>query len=112
MFRINKKVFSLVIFAGLLTLANTALAIEITDPLSVKTIPELIGRIITTIGGVIAGISTIMLVWSGILFIISSGDPTKITKAKTALIYAIAGLFIGLAASGIVELIKFVVGVK
>jgi riboflavin transporter FmnP len=61
----------------------------------------LLGRIITGVGMVIASLGTIMIIVAGILYLTSAGSPEKMTKAKTALIYAIAGIAIGVAASTI-----------
>ncbi len=51
-------------------------------------------------------IAVAMIVYAGILFLTSSGEPGKITKAKQVLTYAIVGLAIILIGSGFVTLIK------
>ena len=47
-----------------------------------------------------------MIVVSGILFLLSAGNATKMETAKKALIYAIIGICIGVGASTIVAIVK------
>lgn len=60
---------------------------------------------------VFAGAAVIMFLYAGILFVTSAGDPSKITKAKTAVIWAIVGIAVGLIAYVAVGWIRFIVGV-
>ena len=53
-----------------------------------------IKQISTTVLGVVALISVIMLIYGGIRYIISGGDSKKVTDAKNTLLYAIIGLVI------------------
>jgi len=52
-----------------------------------------------------------MIIVAGILYLTSAGSPDKMKTAKTALIYAIAGMVIGMAAEAIVATIKGVLGI-
>lgn len=70
---------------------------------SVGEIPEMSGEEILANGlnmaYFIAGVVTVvMIIWGGISYTISSGDSSKITKAKNTLVYAIVGLIIVLLA--------------
>jgi NAD/NADP transhydrogenase beta subunit len=51
-----------------------------------------------------------MIIVAGIFYLTSAGNPQRIETAKKALIYAIAGIAIGLAATAIVNIIKNVIG--
>lgn len=51
-------------------------------------------------------IAVAMIVYAGILFLISAGDTSKVTKAKQVLTYAVVGLAIILIGSGFVTLIQ------
>jgi len=109
----NKKITSIIILAGLFCLSSVAFAdVTIPDPLGGVTFDQLLLKIADGVGKLIAGLGTIMIVIAGILYLTSAGSPEKINKAKTALTYAVIGLAIGIAASGIVEIIKGVIGVK
>jgi len=78
----------------------------------IDTFPELLTKIAGEVGKLITYLGTIMLIVAGILYLTSAGNPERMGKAKTALVYAIAGIVVGLAASTIVNIIKDVIGVK
>ena len=48
-------------------------------------------------------ITALMVVWGGIQYIISTGDPGKVTKAKNTIMYALIGLLIVIFAATIVN---------
>ena len=106
----NKKIVSLVIFISLFCLVGVAFGEGITDPLGGQDFPTLFGNIATKVGELIAGIGTIMFVVSGILYIGSTANPDLRATAKKALMYAIVGMFIGLAATAIVSWVQQVAG--
>ena len=57
------------------------------------------------------GLATIIFIYAGILFATSSGDPSKITQARHAVIIGIIGVFIGVAATALTGLIKYLLGI-
>ncbi|MFA6974332.1 MAG: hypothetical protein WC238_06425 [Parcubacteria group bacterium] len=107
---VNKRFIYLAVFVSILTIAGSATAVEITNPLAVDTIPELLMRIASYVGGFVAILGTIMIIISGILFLLSAGSPEKIGTAKKALVYAIIGIAVGLSATVISEIILNVIG--
>jgi len=52
-----------------------------------------------------------MIIVAGIFYATSAGNPEGVNKAKAALTYAVIGIVIGLAASGIVVIIKTILGI-
>ena len=66
--------------------------------------------IASAIGPLIASLGSVMIIVAGILYLTSAGSPEKVGTAKKALVYAIAGIAIGLAASSIVQIVKGIVG--
>jgi len=109
----NRKILLFNIAICLLLVSNFALAVTITNPLApggVWTFGDLIGKIIQAVSGVVAGLAIIMFMIAGILFLTSAGSPEKLTKARTAAVYATVGLTIAIAAAGIVQLIQQVTG--
>lgn len=50
-------------------------------------------------------ISIIMIVIGGIMFALSSGDASKVTKARNMVIYAVVGLVVALFASAIINFV-------
>lgn len=107
---IKKSFIYLAVFVSILTMAGSVTAVTITNPLSVNSFVELLTRIAQKVGELIAILGTIMIIISGILFLISAGSPERITKAKTALMYAIIGIAVGLAATAISTTILNIIG--
>ena len=107
----NKKVISLVMLVGFFCLASFVLAQTATIaplPGMPTNLPQLMGKIVMAVGTLIASLGTVMIIVAGILYLLSAGSPEKVGTAKEALIYAIAGLAIGLAADAIVAIITSV----
>ena len=101
---------SLFCLAGFV-LSPIALAVTIPNPLQgVNNFAQLLTRIAEQVGLLIASLGAIMIIVAGILYLLSAGNPEKIATAKKALIYAIAGIAIGLAASAIVSIIQQIIG--
>lgn len=50
-------------------------------------------------------IAVIMIVYGGIQYITSAGNPAGITKAKTTIIYSVVGLLVVILAAGIVNVV-------
>jgi hypothetical protein len=110
----NKKIIYLVIFVSLFALASSTLAqVEIPNPLgSTNTFGNLIAdKIIPAIVGIIGSLATIMIIIAGILYLTSAGSPERINTAKKALMYAIIGIVIAVAAGTIAAVIKTTLGV-
>lgn len=66
-----------------------------------------ISNVIDTIFFIAGTAAVIVLIIGGVGYIASTGDPTRITKAKNTILYAIVGLIIVILARAIVA---FVVG--
>ena len=108
--RIKKVFVYSVVFVSILTIAGSAMAVKLENPLgATDTFCKLLTNIASEVGKLIAVLGTIMIIVAGILYLTSAGSPEKMTKAKTALIYAIAGMAIGLSATAIAETIKSVI---
>ena len=113
----NKKIINLVVFVSLFCLAGVALAVcptgQICNPLNgVNNFNDLLEKIVTGVGTLIASLGVIMIIIAGILYLTSAGNPERINVAKKALVYAIIGIVIGIAADSIVAIIQNVLGAK
>ncbi len=85
-------------------------AATIRNPLDDEDIGSLLERIGSEIGSYIAAIATIVLIVSGIYFLISAGNPENIEKSKNMIKYAIIGIIIGLSAQAIINTVRNVIG--
>lgn len=113
------KTISFIVSGGLfcLVVPTTIYAVDpcplgkICNPLTgVNNFGDLLEKIAVGVGAVVASLAVLMLIIAGILFLISAGNPTMLTRAKQALTYAIIGAAIALAASGLVALLKNIIG--
>jgi len=80
---------------------NQLASITLNSPLP-STSPDLIENIVYVAFGVLGGISLIILVWAGMKYTLSSGDPSKTAEAKNQIIYAAIGIAVALSATSIV----------
>lgn len=71
------------------------------NPLSVDTLPELLGAILDGIINIGVVVITIMLVYCGFLFVVAQGNEEKIRDARSALLWTIIGALILLGAKSI-----------
>ncbi len=107
----NKIVAHIIAFAILLCFVAPVLAaVTIPDPLNGQTFPGLLCKIADGVGTLIATLGTIMIIVAGIFYLISAGNPQKMETAKKALIYAIVGIVIGIAAKAIVGIVGGIIG--
>jgi hypothetical protein len=55
--------------------------------------------------GIIGGLALLMIVISAFRYIISDGDPQRMSKAKSGVIYALVGLVVAISAEAIVSFV-------
>ena len=65
----------------------------------------LITKVINVMLFIIGVLSVIMIVYGGILYVISAGDSGRVSKAKNTIMYAIVGLVVALLAYAIVNFV-------
>lgn len=108
----NKKLISLSVVILLFSSAGLALAqgVELFNPLGdVDDFPTLIAKIATYIRDLIAGIAVLVFIWAGILYLTSGANPSNIQKANKAVLYAVIGLGIAIAGTGLILLIQTII---
>ncbi|MGM0482455.1 MAG: hypothetical protein ACQEP6_01140 [Patescibacteria group bacterium] len=106
------RLFSFVVLIFLFFLISGAEAVlagtsPSLNPLSVESFPELIRiilqDIVIPVGGIVA---TFAIVYSGFLFVTAQGNPEKLTKARSAFIWAVIGGLIILGSWAIAQAIE------
>ncbi len=118
----TKHIMLGVSLVAFLAYATTAFAapIVLTNPLCpnpgtatcIDSFSALIARAIDVLMPLIGSIAVIIFIYAGILFLTSAGDPGQIQKAKDAVKYAIIGIVIALAGTGIIGVVRSVVGTQ
>lgn len=68
-------------------------------------LPDLIGRIINILIGLIGLILFLFILYGGILWMTASGDATKVTKAQGIILNAVIGVIVVLAAYAVTSFV-------
>ena len=84
---------------------KSANAVEIKDPLNIGDPSELYARIVSALLGFVGIASLVTFVYAGFLFLISSGNPERVKKAKDAMLYAVIGIVVSIASYAILSFI-------
>ncbi len=66
---------------------------------------DIINNIAVQVGGLMAGLGTVIFIWAGILWVTSAGNADRIKTAKQAMTGAVIGIALGLLAKPIVDFI-------
>jgi hypothetical protein len=79
---------------------------EITDDTNPIVGPEgIITKAVGILSIIIGVVAVIVLIWSGLRFILSQGDSGKISTARSQIIYAVVGIVVAGLAQAIVQLV-------
>lgn len=108
----TKKIALSLATIGLAVLPIVALAqVGGSAPTGFATSLETLGQmIVNQIWIVFTIIAIIAFVIAGVLFLTSGGDPEKIAKARSALIWGVAGIVVGILAFTIIAVIRGALG--
>lgn len=63
---------------------------------------DTIATIMTIVLTILGAVAFLMLVVSGLRFVLSSGEPDKVAQARNGIIYALVGLILAISAQAIV----------
>ena len=66
---------------------------------------KMVTNILEAVFGIIAIIATIVIIIAGIMYMTSRGSEEQVKKAKNAILYAVIGLIVSLAAYAIVKFV-------
>lgn len=83
-------------------------AFEFKNPIEAENLIELLDVIATWLFNISVPIMVAMILYAGITFLISRGEPAKVTQAKNILLYAVVGFAIILIGKGFITLIESV----
>lgn len=74
-----------------------------------KTLGQIVDDMLSVVYGLAIAIAPVMIIISGFYFLTAGGNPERIEKAKKAILYAVIGLIIVIAANGIVALLEQII---
>ncbi|OGG43479.1 hypothetical protein A2841_02550 [Candidatus Kaiserbacteria bacterium RIFCSPHIGHO2_01_FULL_48_10] len=74
---------------------------KLTNPLGYDSLTEFLERILQLVVYIMVPIITLFIVYTGFLFVSSSGDPKKLQKAKEYFFWAVIGALIVLGAQAL-----------
>lgn len=66
--------------------------------------------VLTILLGIFGSVAVLMIIWGGILYITSGGDPDKTKKAKNVILFTILGIVIVTATWGLISLTASLIG--
>ena len=95
-----KKILITLILLGLVVLHGTTYAVDVSG------LTNIIDNIWTVLFMIGISIIVVMITYGGILFVTATGDPDKISKAKQAILWAIIGGVVIIAANAIKTVIE------
>jgi len=79
---------------------------------SLKCLPIVFSNVVTAALEFVGAVAVILLVYAGIRFVTSGGDPKQVAAARQIITYAIIGLVIVLCSFGIIMFISYITGAK
>jgi|GEM_PF-1098207 hypothetical protein len=68
-------------------------------------VTDIMGQVINVASWIAGIVSTIVLIIGGIMYVVSGGSPDQTAKARSAIIYALVGLGVALAANLLVDFV-------
>jgi len=80
---------------------------DLPNPLETKSVPELIGRVINGVLGVVGSLALVIFIYGGFVWMTAAGNTERITKGKNILIWATLGLVVIFASYAIVHFVIF-----
>ena len=110
--RKNLSILILLFFIFIFFPFTQASSIEIDNPLGVESFEDIISGLIDFLFNLAIVIVPLMIVWAAFLFITSGGSIDQINQAKRMIIYSLAGLIVILLASGLIAIVKEILGIE
>lgn len=96
--------------SGVLLSSSVARAEAVQVVALARTVDEVLNNIRSWIMGILAGVAVVFLTIGGLRYLMASGDPGEVEKAKGALKAAAVGFGLAALAPLVVEILKGIVG--
>lgn len=79
---------------------------------SLRCIPVVFGNVVSAALMFVGTVAVFLIVYAGIRFVTSGGDPKKVQAARQIITYALVGLVLVLSSFAIIYFISYTTGVK
>lgn len=80
--------------------------VDLDNPISIEANPsEIIGYIIKSFLGIVGGLALMMTVWGGFQWLTSAGNPEKVKKGTSTMVWSIIGLIVVISSYVLVQTI-------
>ncbi|OGD40111.1 hypothetical protein A2608_02875 [Candidatus Azambacteria bacterium RIFOXYD1_FULL_44_10] len=99
-----------IVFIAVFTFAAQAQTVSLVNPLAADDIADLIDQIATWLLTIGLTISTIVIIWSALQFMVSGGSEKRVESARKTIWYAIIGIVVLLLAKGVTLIIAGFLG--
>ena len=99
----NKKLLSLVIFGSLIL---PVLTLAVAQPPPTKDVWTIITNITNLVYGLLLAVAVLFVIIAGFQYLTAGGDPEKLKTARDKIMYAAIAVLVGVAATGIVNIVK------
>ena len=104
------KIKKILPILALTTILALPAMVSAADPAPPATLEGLIDAIKTPIWVIFGLIALICFVYAGIIFLTAGGAPDKIERARSAVMYGVVGVAVGVIAYGIVAIVSGILG--
>ncbi len=82
---------------------------EFDNPLTLDTVPDIIAKVIRILLALVGMVAIVIIILSGFRMVAQGDNPAAVTKAKSAITWAIVGLITALLAFSIVSIIQRII---
>ncbi len=106
----KRLILPVIILVATVLSFSSALAVDFPNPLQVGSFEALLEAIINFIFWVGVTLAPLMLIIAGLMYVTSGGSPDKVTKAKNLMLWTLVGLAVLIAAKGLVNVIRSILG--
>lgn len=79
---------------------------KIANPIKAESFTEIVGAITVFATKIVTPVSVLVILYAGLLYMFSAGNPEKVKKARQALTWALVGLAIVLIGQGFIYIIQ------
>jgi len=97
-------------FASAFTYAAICVLVMCPAALAATDLGTVIGNLELWLSGLLAGLATVFLIVGGARYVMASGDPIKLEKAKSAITSAALGYAFAIFAPVVITIIQQIVG--